>query len=287
MKKCRVLPNSDDWKVIVESRKETVFFIDENARYISTVEFTRVINQNPNYFVIITRNPLPNLTYSYEEIYGFREKNKYRNAKRVFNETYHIYKNDSLISYEEINCVLTEDQKSGFQFFNQICDEKFNCISAGGKDNILNMLYRLCASNIGKFLIIADGAAFGAVISDVYYFIEMNGGVLYLPESFEWLILQSKKLNLPKLNDVLENTWDYVDSEKYLSWERFFTDYLEKNTQDTPFHYTKSRLNEAYLTQSMQKAILKDTPIAFLLEDKSEPVKEKKEISDTKQDIPK
>lgn len=85
---------------------------------------------------------------------------------------------------------------------------------------------------------------------------------------------------MPKLDDVLQNTWNYVDSEKYLSWERFFTDYLERGTEQTPFHYTKSKLNKAYLSPVMQKAILKNTPVAFLLEEKKELLMEK---DDTKE----
>ena len=47
----------------------------------------------------------------------------------------------------------------------------------------------------------ADGAAFGANMAEVYRFFQMHPEevVLYLPESFEWLILASDVLNDPEI----------------------------------------------------------------------------------------
>lgn len=50
--------------------------------------------------------------------------------------------------------------------------------------------------------------------------------MLYLPESFEWLILSSRILNDSEIDKILEVPSDYIDSEKYFSWERFFTELL-------------------------------------------------------------
>ena len=48
-------------------------------------------------------------------------------------------------------------------------------------------------------------------------------------------------------NDILDETYKYVDSTKYVSWERFFTVYLEDITKDTLGVYKKSKLNKSYL----------------------------------------
>lgn len=45
-----------------------------------------------NYFVIVTREDLPNLPYSVDEIYGIRTSGKYHSLKRTYNELYHIYR---------------------------------------------------------------------------------------------------------------------------------------------------------------------------------------------------
>ncbi len=45
---------------------------------------------------------------------------------------------------------------------------------------------------------------------------------------------------------VLDETYDYADSKHYISWEEFYTDYLVKNSKNTPFRYGKSGLNDSY-----------------------------------------
>ena len=43
-----------------------------------------------------------------------------------------------------------------------------------------------------------------------------------------------------------EETFDYSDSKLFLSWEEFYTDYLEKISKGTIFQYSKSKLREEY-----------------------------------------
>lgn len=90
-RECLALTNESRWQLDIQEKSNVVFFIDENVRYIRSPEFQVLANQNPNYFVIISREPFTNLTYSINEIYGFRESGKYRNTKRVYNEMYGIY----------------------------------------------------------------------------------------------------------------------------------------------------------------------------------------------------
>lgn len=48
---------------------------------------------------------------------------------------------------------------------------------------------------------------------------------LCLPESFEWLILKSGIIHAEHLVDILENPGDYIESQKFFSWENFFEDF--------------------------------------------------------------
>jgi hypothetical protein len=75
-----------------------------------------------------------------------------------------------------------------------------------------------------------------------------SGGFLslYAPESFEYLILQSGIIEIPKT--VLSETWNYADSIKYFSWEEFYTFYLSDVTQNQVGQYTKRKLNAFYKT---------------------------------------
>ena len=72
---------------------------------------------------------------------------------------------------------------------------------------------------------------------------------LYLPESFEWLVLRSGIVTSPDLADILNAPYDYIVSEDYASWERFFTHLLETITLETPLHYDKNKLASPYLSE--------------------------------------
>ncbi|MCD8014699.1 MAG: Fis family transcriptional regulator [Lachnospiraceae bacterium] len=87
---CRTL-GGRDWKLLLTSIHETIVFIDEDNAFLPTVEFAEAIRNSDNYYVLVTREGLPNLPYSVEEIYGIRQSGKYAGLKPVFNEFYHIY----------------------------------------------------------------------------------------------------------------------------------------------------------------------------------------------------
>ena len=80
------------------------------------------------------------------------------------------------------------------------------------------------------------------------------------PESFEWLILNLNLIKKSEISDILENPSDYIESQKYFSWETFFTDLLRKSTNGTYLEYSKQKLNPAYLQEKESKAILTQIP---------------------------
>lgn len=45
---------------------------------------------------------------------------------------------------------------------------------------------------------------------------------LYLPESFEWIILSSELLEDKEIKDIMDKPENYIESQEYFSWERFF-----------------------------------------------------------------
>ena len=84
---------------------------------------------------------------------------------------------------------------------------------------------------------------------------------MYFPESFEWIILKSGTVTSSDINDVLNNPELYIESAEYLSWERFFTDYLRRVTADDPIRrYNKDRLAEFYTGGQAMKDILSVLP---------------------------
>lgn len=253
-KKCYVLEGAL-WKGQLSEISDSIIFIDEGNEFIRTVEFAETIQKTDNYYVIASRESLSTLPYSIEEIYGIRTSGKYGTLKQKYHEFYHIYGIDSYQNEITPEMVITEDSNSGYQFFEQICQEnQLKCESMNGKSNIFHYL------NIHKnekILVIADGAAFGSEIDRVLRLIAGRKNMaLYLPESFEWLILSSGILKNNSVTEILSTPYDYAESEKYFSWERFFTAVLIDETKDTYLAYIKKKLNPAYLSDTAKAAIL-------------------------------
>ena len=152
--------------------------------------------------------------------------------------------------------ILTEDSNSGYQFFEAVCSEhQMRCDTANGKSNVFSYLK---AHKDEKILVIADGTVFGPEMDRVLQLVQTRENlVLYLPESFEWLILSSGILKDAEIVQILQTPSDYIDSKKYFSWERYFTELLTEKTSRTYLNYTKKTLNEAYLNDGTKNAILR------------------------------
>lgn len=252
-KSCYVLSGAL-WREQLFGMHDSIVFIDEGNEFIKTDEFAREIQQTDNYYVIVTRESLPSLPYSVEEIYGIRESGKFKTLKQRFHEFYQIYGMEDLQPDIRPESIITEDSNSGFQFFDAVCKEqKLSCISAGGKSNVFQ-----CLKNAGRnALVVADGAAFGAEIDRVLQLIKTKeNAYLYLPESFEWMILTSGIIKDKELTEVLENPSEFIESKEYFSWERYFTSLLTEKTKDTYLAYTKRKLNEVYLNEKEKRLLL-------------------------------
>lgn len=251
---CRTV-GGRDWHMILASLHETIVFIDEDNAFLPTNEFAEAVRDSDNYYILVTREGLPNLPYSVEEIYGIRDSGKYAGLKPVFNEFYHIYNRTDTLKPFYPEQIIVEDSNAGFDFFRELSvDRNYSVISAGGKSNIFAEIQKQTVTDI---LIIADGAAFGSEMDRVMKLLGKNSKVvLYLPESFEWLILKSGVVKVKNLNDILDAPEDYLESRLYFSWERFFTSLLIKTTAGTYLNYSKNKLNSAYLHERNVSKVL-------------------------------
>lgn len=255
-RECRVLEGRD-WRILLGTIEKTIIFIDEDNSFLPTNEFAEAVQKSDNYYVIVTREGLPNLPYSVEEIYGIRESGKYASLKRTYNELYHLYGRTDYRELVKPGCVIVEDSNAGYEFFKGVA-EKGECsvISAGGKSNIFGKLME--ERRTGQVLVIADGAAFGPEMDRVMKAAARRKEiVLYLPESFEWLILKSGVAEAKELKAILEKPEEFIESSEYLSWERFFTNLLVDITKDTYFKYSKRKLNGVYLHENISSKITK------------------------------
>lgn len=257
-RECSVL-SGRNWKADLAGMKESIVFIDEGNEFVFTDEFASAIQQTDNYYVIITREGVPSLPYSVEEIYGIRDSGKYGTLKRTYNEFFPLYRKMLYNREEKFDTIITEDSNSGYQFFKEIADKaEIACISAGGKSNMFEAALKAdenCSHK--KILLIADGAAFGAEMEKMVHLIEIGKEVvMYLPESFEWLILKSGVVGDGTIEKLLLAPEEHIDSQKYFSWERFFTALLVDVTKDTYLKYGKRVLNKAYLNPKIRDKIL-------------------------------
>lgn len=255
-KTCSVL-TEENWRLFIDSYEERIFFIDEGNMFLKSKEFADAVKYANHYFVIISRERLPQLPYSIEEIYGLREGDdagKYRNTTQIYNEMYKLYSNHIGI-IDNPKVVITEDSNSGYDFFCEFYPGK--CITAEGKSNVQS---KIVGMKDDQILAVVDGAAFGPEMQACMELINTSPKSisLYAPESFEYLILKSGLVNVPK--DLLEETWNYADSTKYCSWEDYYTSELCARTRNGVGQYSKKRLNEYYKTKGSIDKISKCFP---------------------------
>ena len=262
-KKTCVVLEGRQWKILLENIHDSIIFIDEGNRFITTDEFSSAVKQSDNYYVIVTREGLPNLPYSTEEIYGIKNSGKYGILQQTYQEFYRIYGDVKNSIQFNPDIIIVEDSNAGYEFFENAAEDRvWETISAGGKSNIYKLLKK-CDNK--KILVIADGAAFGPEMDRVMKKINLSADkAIFLPESFEWLILKSDVIRDKALEEVLDNPGDYIESREYMSWERFFTALLVDKTKDTYLSYSKSKLNEAYKNKKIQQTILQEVPKQLL-----------------------
>ncbi len=259
---CRVIAGNN-WKEQLGLIQQSIVFIDEGNRFIASEDFARTIRETDNYYVLITREALDNLPYSVTEIYGIRSSGKYASLTPVYHHMYRIYGTLIEQQLQERHSLLVEDSKAGFEFFSAIAKKKgLECCSDYGAGNVFSALSETSIQN--SVMVIADGAAFGAQMEKVSQLMERHTGIqLYLPESFEWILLASDFLNDREVRNILDASADYIESREYFSWECYYTWLLMEKTKDTYMQYTKTRLNSFYLHEHICKKILSVLPEAL------------------------
>ena len=225
--------------------------------FVSSLDFARAIQHSDNYYVLVTRENLSTLPYSVNAILELKKTTS--RFKRTYNKAYPVY--DSLtasnVQLESVAKLLTEDANSGYQLFTKV-GEKYGivCIPAAGKDNIKQKIFPMKSE---KVLVIADGAAFGPQMNDIYRLMQEDSAKfsLYLPESLEWLLLKADLLEQPDILEILQHPADFIESSEFFSWERFFTNLLEQRTKDIPYmRYDKAKLPEFYLQEENLEKII-------------------------------
>lgn len=251
---CIVLEGRN-WEQVLADTHNSVVFVEESTRFLTSQAFAQAMKKSDNYYVLVTREPLPQIPYSIDCIKQIIKNN----SKPKLDS---IYKNIRVkeISGFPYDIVITEDSKSGFQLFTKATEKhKIKCISAGGKSGILPLLNKYTDK---KILVIADAAALGSEIRELVRFREISNNKIdfFLPESFEWLILKSAIFaGNNHIKNILTEPVDYIESQEFFSWEQFFTSILVEETKNSPqlqYPANKSKLPAGYQTDANIESII-------------------------------
>ena len=260
---CEVLNKPGErWEQILDLISDSIIFIDEDNHFIRSKEFAEAVRGSSNYFVLITREVLPLLPYSINEVYGIRTSGKYHFPEQVYHEFYPIY-GDELPADEDgfgNLRLITEDSESGLQFFKGCLKDPAEAVGAGGNSKVYQMMKEQPEDS--TLAVIADGAAFGAYAARVLEYADLRGNtMLYFPESFEWLILKAGVISSGIADEILMHPEDHIDSKNYMSWEQYFAQLLISETKDDEIRaYRKSSLKPYYLGKNVRDKILKVIP---------------------------
>lgn len=258
-KKCVAMVGiGEAWRPFLDNTSDCMVFIDEGEKYVSSKEFAEYIRKTNNYYIIATRNNLYDIPYSVDAIYEIKSSGKYGKLKKTYNSIKKMYSDSIKQEYKIAQhvSVVVEDAKSGYQFWKNVCEGyALECVTAKGKGNILKFAE---SDESKKKLIVADGAAFGPEMANVYGVVRKRNYDLFLPESFEWLILKSGIISEGNVKKVLDNPSEYIDSREYFSWEQFFTAYLIEVSKNKEYKYSKNKINSYYLSKKNMKRILGD-----------------------------
>ena len=76
-------------------------------------------------------------------------------------------------------------------------------------------------------------------------------------ESFEWLILRSGIIKTADIK-ILDDPSDHIECSENFSWENFFEKYLIHITANTPFQYSKAKINPVYLDPINSEKIISE-----------------------------
>lgn len=262
-KHCCVLKGKN-WIRDLEEIKDSIVFIDEGSEFIGTKEFASQIKNTDNYYVIITREDLLCLSYSIHSILELKS-NKINGF--IYNTQDELYKSSNVSSKPIVTRIITEDEKSGLEFFTKYADKIGNieCKSSYGKDT----MYKYIVKSNTTTLLVVDGAAFGPLMDRTVKLISTHQNyILFTPESFEWLLLKADILGNKSINEILNKPYNYIDSSKYFSWENFFFDLMLKETKKSAFIKTYAKgekLDKAFISKEGINKVIENTGLKYVL----------------------
>lgn len=223
--------NENSYQYELKTERNHIYVLDEDFGALKNKEFTMYALSSDNCFIIITRESLSMFPYSYKEIYKIHTSGKFHSLERIYPD---------YDEFQEKEHIVTEDEDAGYEYYYNLYGEKV--ISSHGNSNLSKYGSDDC-------LLIGDGCAIGAYIQDLL----LSNAALYLPESFEWMLLQHDMFHKVKeVREIIQEPEKMLDA-RYASPEQYCAELLTFITRNTPAQYTKSKLNECYMKDCCHK----------------------------------
>lgn len=179
-----------NWRVVLDNaRSDTVVCIDEDFSDLLDLEFQKAVTTSEALFIIVSRKSLIGIPYGVSDIFEVVSdlSGKHHYLQSILKHKYYPIANLSVASLYnyKFTCLVTEDSKSGYQFFNSFLK---NVRTVAGKSNVCGDIKRS-----HNTLYCIDGFGFGSEILRISVYlnnINNSNGILDI-NSFEDMILRS------------------------------------------------------------------------------------------------
>lgn len=210
----------------------SLYLLDEGSLETSN-QFANFVNKSRSHFIIISRDRMPNIIYSFESIYEFYNDNGIIKLKHKYNDL-----NNQYVNKLKLNKLITEDSNSGYQFYNKF--KNINVVSSKSNSKLSRMI-----ENEDDIIVVFNSIAIGPYIENMYN-ISRNKNIYFLfPKSFEWLLLNS---GIFRKSDI-EDSKNYI-GVIYITEEEYYTKLLievSSRFNNEYIRYKKHKLSDWYL----------------------------------------
>lgn len=232
-----------------ESVRDLLFIVDDldildNSDFLKHYE--SMVERNL-WFVIMSREEVDDtlkttLTFSTNSIFKLDDNDNYYTLSPLYdlNQSYNM----------EYDCVIIEDEKAGYTFFNKLYRKMCKVISSKGKNNIIKETIKAEQQGYKNILVIYDSASFGSCFEEFYKYAsysDINISIISTYECFEELLANTSLLRyLEDIDFGLSNI--EIEASKFSSWERYFEFLVQKATKEKPYKYVhRSDLRSCYI----------------------------------------
>lgn len=246
-----MIADETNWSAIMRGAEKQLIIFDD-MEIVGTHEFAKVIKETKdrgNFYLVITReyvgigddellykdslDELGELSIAVDSILEmYKSDDGYVHKTREFFK-YGIIQEDNL-AYDK---VIIEDKKAGKRFFEALLSPSVVIAADAGKSSIVTKVIDVLNADVNTNVVVfMDMAAFGCHMDEFYnrvlQYYKPRVIIMSKYECFEELLLRTKYLR----NNVIvhsELSDLYNNANKFLSWEVYFEDLVERATMNT------------------------------------------------------